>query len=103
MNRLQFTKNIVGLLGEMIAASEPVIGDFWKRTTEEQKRMFDAGLSKCDGVKKVSAHQTAKAMDLYFIVDGQIDNTPDRYIKWHKRWEEIGGKPMIEWDKCHFE
>jgi len=28
----------------------------------------------------------------------------DRYVKWHKIWEEkYGGKPMITWDCGHWE
>lgn len=103
MIRIEFTQKIVALLSKMIAAWEPVIIDYVKRSDEEQKRLFDAGLSKCDGKEKQSAHQSGKAMDIYFIVDGKLIDD-GRYEKWHKVWQEkYGGKPMIEWDKCHFE
>ena len=42
-----------------------------KRTTEEQKLMFDNKVSKCDGVKKKSYHQSGNAFDIYGYVDGK--------------------------------
>lgn len=104
MFRSEFTRLIIILLTEMEDAGETPVIDFVKRTDEEQKRLFDAKLSKCDGIVKKSQHQAGKAMDIYFIsIHGTIDNDRERYIKWHKRWEQLGGKPMIEWDSCHFE
>lgn len=106
MTRVQFTKNKCTLITEMIAAGEEVFEDYLKRSTEEQQRLFNVGLSKCDGVYKVSMHQVGKAVDLYFI--DSTDPTklgPPKlgYEHWHKRWEELGGDPMIVWDKGHFE
>lgn len=43
------------------------------RTKEQQKEMFDKGLSKCDGVKKISKHQLGLAIDVYAYVDGKAD------------------------------
>ena len=41
------------------------------RTAEEQKRLFDRGMStKCDGYENKSYHQTGKAFDIYAYVDG---------------------------------
>lgn len=41
-----------------------------KRTPEEQAELFKAGKSKCDGVKKRSAHQSGNALDFYAYVEG---------------------------------
>src|SRR3990167_170902 len=98
MTRIEFTKNLTALLSEMIIANENVILDYVKRSEDEQKRLFDAGLSKCDGKEKPSTHQFGKAADLYFIINGKIYNEKDKYLYWHKIWtEKYGGKPMIEW------
>ena len=94
MNRYEFTRKIIRLLGEMIQAGESPMIDWVKRSDEEQKHLFDEGLSKCDGIKKISLHQRGKAMDILGLKDP---------LRWHKRWEELSGKPMIEWDQNHFE
>jgi peptidoglycan L-alanyl-D-glutamate endopeptidase CwlK len=41
------------------------------RTVEEQKGLFDEGLSKCDGVEFKSYHQSGKALDFFAYVDGK--------------------------------
>lgn len=41
------------------------------RTLDEQREMFNAGKSNCDGVLKVSNHQTGNAIDFYAYVDGK--------------------------------
>jgi hypothetical protein len=114
MNRRDFTKIYTQLITEMIVSGETPILDYLLRSDEEQYRLFSKGLSKCDGKDKKSKHQFAKAGDLYFVdKDGNIKYAEeigiephpirDRYVKWHKRWEELGGKPMIEWDCGHYE
>jgi hypothetical protein len=102
VTRLDFTINIVGLLKSMIDSGEHPIIDYVKRSDEEQKRLFDAGKSKCDGVNNISGHQVGKAMDIYFIEDGKlVESKQIEY--WHKLWENWGGKPEISWDRGHFE
>ena len=103
MNRVDFTVNIVGLLKSMIDMGEHPIIDFVKRSDEEQKRLFDAGLSKCDGKVVISFHQWGRAMDIYFIEDGKLSDPKQGWKYWHDLWEHWGGHPMIEWDKGHFE
>lgn len=39
------------------------------RTSEEQNTLFKKGVSKCDGYKKKSYHQSGKAFDIYAYVD----------------------------------
>ena len=41
------------------------------RTAEDQKKLFNRGLSKADGYKNKSYHQTGKAFDIYAYVDGK--------------------------------
>ena len=104
MNRVEFTRKITYLLVEMIIEGDRPIIDFVKRTLTEQQRMYRLGRSKCDGIKNRSRHQLGKAMDIYFINEnGAIDWSPEKYERWHKRWEVLGGKKMIIWDAGHFE
>ena len=106
MTRVEFTERICRLILRMRMEREDPILDYIKRSSEDQKRLFIAGKSKCDGTTKVSGHQRGRAGDIYFL---DLDDksklaAPIRgYTYWHKVWEEMGGKPMIEWDKGHFE
>ena len=102
MTRRDFTKNIAILITEMVNAGDMPIADFCKRTDEEQKRMYDAGLSKCDGVVRVSKHQLGKALDIYLCRDNGnggviVDYSWDKgkSSKWHARWEQLGGNPLV--------
>jgi len=120
MNRRQFTKNIATLLTEMAEAGDMPVIDYALRSAEEQNRLFKKGVSGCDGYKKKSRHQYGKAMDIYLVKtrkDGSVYidyNWTDREkaLKWHIRWQELGGKKMITFtnrlghkieDRCHFE
>jgi len=105
MNRREFSKNISTLILRMIADGNSPIIDYVLRSTEEQKRMFAQGLSKLDGVNKLSAHQKAIAADIYFVVtnpdlsvevDFNCDKTADLQRKYHDIWVSMGGKPIIE-------
>jgi len=107
MNRREFTKNIATLILQMITdGNEPVI-DYLLRSTEEQQRLFAKGVTKCDGIKKISQHQKALAADIYFVVDGKVDfsyfKTAELAIKYHDLWVTMGGRTMISWDKPHYE
>lgn len=88
----------------MAGDGEHPILDFVKRSTEEQKRLFDLGLSKCDGTIIISAHQFGKAADICFVKDGKLSDPVKGFDYWHQIWEsKYGGKSMIDWDKNHFE
>ena len=127
MNRRDFTKNKALLTIEMVNAGDQPVEDYVKRSTEEQQRLFALGrelrdgvwvvidesaiVTKNDGVTHPSDHQFGKAADIYFVVthpdgsvfiDFEFKETRDKAIRWHKRWEEMGGKPMIEWDLPHY-
>ena len=41
------------------------------RTTEDQAKLFTAGVSKADGRTNKSYHQTGRAIDVYAYVDGK--------------------------------
>ncbi len=103
MNRVEFTKALNILLMKMFEANEKVLIDYVKRSDEEQLRLFQQGKSKCNGTKNRSAHQDGKAVDIYFMVNGGIGNPKLGYNYWHSEWCFLNGKPMIEWDKGHFE
>ena len=114
MTRIEFTRNLSVLIREMFYKGEKPIIDYVLRSTAEQQRLFGEGKSKCDGIIKISKHQRAEAGDLYFTDDKgnmqfaeEADVNPcpirDKYVKWHKRWEEMGGKPILIWDAGHWE
>jgi hypothetical protein len=105
--RIDFTEALAGLLQYMNNEGDSPILDFVKRSTEEQKRMFESHLSKCDGVRNISKHQVGLAADIYLIDDegklidwAQLEH---KSIKYHDFWEESGGARMISWDLGHFE
>jgi hypothetical protein len=125
MNRADFTRNIVLLMGEMILAGDRPVGDRWQCSREEQNRLYKIGrtlvngvweivgdvVTFVDGIIKLSKHQDAKALDIY-LADEQdniiFDFTEQKYEKykerilyWHSVWDKkYGGKPMI--DKPNF-
>ena len=112
MNRVEFTRNMCKLLAAMALDNEHPIVDYCKRSSEEQNRLYKAGLSQKDGYRKISAHQIGKAVDIYFVDIDDVDNDnitqelvdPKRgWEYWHDYWHRWGGKPMIKWDKGHFE
>ena len=102
-DRIEFTQALSILLINMIFYGEHPIVDYVKRHDATQKMLFDQGKSKCDGVKKVSRHQRGMAADIYFVEDSRLVSPYKGFEYWHKRWEEMGGKPAISWDQGHFE
>ena len=103
MDRKTFTEKIAKLLVQMNEEGESPILDFAKRSAEEQNRLFKAGLSKCDGYKNPSRHQRGTAVDLYFCPASKLEDPIKGWDYWHTVWEEMGGNPIIAWDKGHFE
>lgn len=97
MTPIDFANNITRLIREMEFAGERPIIHFAYRSKEEQKRLFDAKLTKCDGVIKKSDHQSMAAMDIYLTKNGKIvwEWDKKKAVYWHQIWEkEYGGKPM---------
>lgn len=103
MNRIEFTSNLASLLRLMIEQGETPILDYVKRSKEEQFRLFANRKSNCDGSQTVSAHQYGRAADIYFQRNGNLTDPVKKWEHWHDIWELWGGKPMIDWDKGHFE
>jgi len=112
MIRVDFTVAVVKLLYQMITEGESPIIDYVKRSTTEQKHLYDIGLSKCDGEYRISAHQKGKAIDIFFQDIGDIDKDGitkelieplKGFIYWHEVALGLGFSPMIPWDKNHFE
>src|SRR3990170_7332349 len=97
MNRIEFTRAKTNLLAAMFLEGESPIEDYLKRSDEEQMRMFLKGLSKCDGVKIISAHQSGRAIDIYFMDPNTMQLCePKRGWEFcHNYWEKKGGKPLI--------
>ncbi len=90
----------------MIAAEETPIIDYAMRSASEQHGLFEQGKTQCDGFKIISKHQLGKAIDIYLVdQNGNVVFGWDavKAERWHNRWEELGGKPIIGWDKGHFE
>ena len=45
--------------------------DGGKRTADRQRELFDKGLSKCDGIDRLSYHQKGRALDFFAYVDSK--------------------------------
>lgn len=81
------------------------------RTAEEQKVLFDKKLSKADGTKKKSYHQTGKAVDVYAFVDGKASWETEHlaYVAAAvlQAASQLGYKlewgGLWPWDKPHFQ
>jgi len=62
------------------------------RTAEEQRALYNAGLSKCDGYNKISNHQEWLAYDIAIIKDGKaVWKRTDGYDSLGNFWLAIGG------------
>lgn len=112
--RSNFTEAHALLILHMVGNKDKPISDFLKRSDEEQARLFDRKLSKCDGKNKVSKHQLGLAVDIYFLTQdekGLVDwkDIPKKGEYYHQFWETLGGAPVLlddegkPWDVGHFE
>jgi hypothetical protein len=101
--RTDFTAAIAKLITLGNDHGLDLVLDWALRDDETQRRMYDRGLSKCDGTTKKSKHQAGCAVDLYIISNGKISEEPDHYKWLHERWVAMGGAPEILWDMGHFE
>ena len=92
------------------------------RTVEEQRRLFNNGKSKADGVTNKSYHQTGRALDFYAYVNGRASWDHDHLamvaaahlqaasilgypLEWGGFWESnelINGIPY-GWDMAHIQ
>lgn len=104
MTRVEFTSRMALLIqyANLTTRYSAILGSVW-RSRAGQAWFFIKKLSRCDGKKKRSRHQTGKAGDLY-LTDGRRLIWDRRiYRRLHKFWEGLGGRPMITWDIAHFE
>ena len=115
MNRPEYTKNISELILMMIEEGENPIGDFWKRSDEEQHRLWKIGrdengivigktVTNCDGKINISDHQVGRGLDILFLSEDnkQIVEPKKGWDFWHAEWSRRGGKPAIKGDAGHF-
>lgn len=93
-----------------------------KRTAQEQNGLFLRELSKCDGYKIKSEHQSGLAVDVYAFVDGAASWEPDHLsmvacailqasseygvaCEWGGLWSTGQSRNGVEygWDMAHFQ
>lgn len=84
-----------------------------RRSISQQKALYDAGLSKLDGITRRSQHQTGNAVDVFAYVDGkatwdtgdlaevaaamlQAANEMCIEIKWGGSWKSFKDYPHFE-------
>jgi hypothetical protein len=101
--RTDFTAAIDKLITLGTEHGLDLVLDWALRDAETQRRMYDRGLSKCDGTTKKSRHQSGCAADLYIISQGKISDNLRDYEWLHEQWVAMGGAPMLSWDMGHFE
>ena len=88
---------LIAILTEGIKESPYDFGiprDGGLRTAERQKELFDKKVSKADGYKKKSYHQTGKAFDIYIYENGSAN--------WDKEKLVAVGKHLIKIAKEQF-
>lgn len=84
------------------------------RTAEEQRELFDRSVSKCDGVRNKSYHQSGNAFDIYIYENGRANWEVDKLSAVAKHLKKIAkdrygidlgwGGDWINWkDYPHFE
>jgi peptidoglycan LD-endopeptidase CwlK len=87
------------------------------RTAEDQKKLFDKGLSKADGTIKKSYHQTGKAVDVFAFVNGKaswdehhlaliagVVLSCAKEVGLNITWGgTFGSKEFKGWDRPHFQ
>ena len=87
------------------------------RTPEDQKKLFDKGLSKADGIIKKSYHQTGKAVDVFAFVNGKASWDEQhlaliagvvlscaKEVGLNITWGgTFGSKEFKGWDRPHFQ
>jgi len=92
MKRVDFLYMIGSLLQFANDECINVICAAFYRTEAEQKKLFDQGLSKCDGVNIRSPHQDWLAMDFYIVKNDELVlDRVQEYDMLGNRWEDIGG------------
>lgn len=120
--RAEFNKKLNEFMLEMYAAGDQPVEHEVFRTSEQQQIYWKIGrefvdgkwvekgavVTKLDGIIKRSAHQLGLAVDIYFVINGEIKYSGKELeqllTKWHEVWQnKYGGRPMLDWDKPHFQ
>lgn len=77
-----------------------------RRTSQEQYELFNKKRSSKDGYKRLSKHQSGKAVDFVIYINGKAIWTPNEYEKVAKLMQEISielfGLPLRwggDWDQ----
>lgn len=88
------------LLAKITRNIDFIITDFI-RTAENQNKRFKEGKSLCDGYKKISYHQKARAIDLVII--DKVGNPIWEHVKEYdilgEIWKSLGGRWGGDWFK----
>lgn len=108
MRRDIFTLNVAKLIMWIDSQGWSAYLSYAQRTDAGQKWLYEEKLSRCDGVKQVSAHQYGDregsfAVDIYISGPDNDIHEREKYIKAHRFWEILGGDPVISWDLGHFQ
>ena len=64
------------------------------RTAEDQNKLFRQKVSKCDGYRKLSYHQSGNAFDIYAYVDGKAS--------WNIGYYQAIAKHLKEFAKINY-
>ena len=87
------------------------------RTVEDQQELYKKGVTKCDGIKKKSRHQSGMAFDVYAYLNGKaswdaihlaiiagVILSEAKAMGLNVVWGgTFGSKIFKGWDKPHFE
>lgn len=80
-------------------AGVPVVVVETRRTLQRQRALLASGASRT----LHSAHLLGRAFDVGFV-GHHPDAVPLPVYSWlHDLWLQLGGRPMISWDRVHFE
>jgi len=89
--RIEFFRKISKLIIMASIHEIKLLPTSFMRTAEEQKKLFDAEKSKCDGINLISNHQKGLAIDFVIVRDGKAIWTDDpEYKLLGQMWEEEG-------------
>ena len=96
LERIKFNQKFAMLTLNAMVNGINFICTSYTRTAEEQKLLFNKGLSRCDGHEKKSYHQLDRARDIVIIgEDGLPVNDygdhPD-YAVLGEAWESLAGR-----------
>lgn len=70
------------------------------RTAEEQHGLFLKKVSKCDGYKNKSYHQTGKAFDIFILINGKATWDKKYYLSVARHIQKVAKEKfnlIVEW------